>query len=179
MLSRPDSEPGPQWMRNISDSLADPDRARRIMMPFWAFLVLYLLAMLVLTHFITAIALSKDQSFQSQAQIAGYPVFSYGYSAHGIIAIGGRATGIIALGGMAAGIIAIGGVAVGVVSLSGVAIGVLALGGAAIGWRAVGGLAVGESALGGLAVGRHAYAGNGVAYGTLEASGRQRERLLE
>jgi hypothetical protein len=43
----------------------------------------------------------------------------------------------------------------------------------------MGGLAVGQAALGGLAVGRYAYAGNGVAYGALEASGRQKEHLLE
>ena len=43
----------------------------------------------------------------------------------------------------------------------------------------MGGLSVGEAALRGLAMGRYAYAGNGVAYGALESSGRQKEHLLE
>jgi hypothetical protein len=169
MLTRPGSKPGPAWMRNISDSLADPDRARTVMMPFWAFFILYLLAILVLTHFITAIALSKDHVYESPTHIAGLPLFSYGPVAHGIIAVGGRATGVIALGGIAAGLMAFGGLSFGVISIGGVSLGILSIAGVALGWRA----------MGGLAFGRYAYAGNGVAYGALEASGRQKEHLLE
>jgi hypothetical protein len=179
MLTRPGSKPGPAWMRNISDLLADRDRVRSVMMPFWAFFILYLLAILILTHFITAIALSKDHIYQSPAHIAGLPLISYGPVAHGIIAIGGRATGVIAMGGLAAGFIAIGGISLGVISIGGLSAGLFAIAGVALGWRALGGLAVGQAALGPLAVGRYAYAGNGVAYGALEASGRQKEHLIE
>jgi hypothetical protein len=179
MLSRPGCKPGPAWMRDISDSLADPDRVRKVMMPFWLFLIVYLLAILVVTHFVTAVAFSKDQSYRSEMMIAGQPLVSYGYSARGVIAIGGRATGVVALGGIAVGVIAIGGVCVGLFSLSGVALGVAAVGGLALGWRAIGGVAIGGAVLGGLAIGRYAYAGNGVAYGSLEASGRQKEHLIE
>jgi hypothetical protein len=179
MLTRPGSKAGPAWMRNISDSLAHPHRARTVMMPYRAFFILYLLAILLLTHFITAIALSRDHSYESRTRIAGLPLFSYGSVAHGIIAVGGRATGAIALGGMAAGFIAFGGLTLGVISIGGLSFGLLSIAGVALGWRAMGGLAVGEAALGGLAVGRYAYAGNGVAYGAREASGRQKEHLLE
>ncbi len=55
--------------------------------------------------------------------------------------------------------------------------GVIAIGGRATGILAVGGLAIGEAALGGLAIGKYAYAGQGIAYGSAEASGRQKERL--
>ena len=44
MLIRPGSKSGPAWMRNFSDSLSDPERARKILMPFWAFFVLYMFA---------------------------------------------------------------------------------------------------------------------------------------
>lgn len=179
MFTRPGSKPGPTWMRTISDSLADPDRARAVMMPFWAFFILYLLAILLLTHFITAIALSKDHNYESPTHIAGLPLFFYGPVAHGIIVVGGRATGVIALGSIAAGFIAFGGLTAGVVSIGGVSVGLLSIAGVALGWRAMGELAVGETALGGLAVGRYAYAGNGIAYGAREASGRQKDHLLE
>ena len=179
MLSRPESKPGPAWMRKISDALADPDRVRKAMMPFWLFMLVYMLLILLVTHFVTAVAFSKDQSYQSHTTIAGEPLVAYGFVAHGIIAIGGRATGIIALGGIAVGVIAIGGVSLGLFSLAGVALGVLSVGLVAVGWRSLGGVAVGQAALGAVAVGRYAYAGNGIAYGTLEASGRQKEHLLE
>jgi len=179
MLTRPGCKSGPAWMRKFSDSLANPDRAGTVMLPYWAFFILYLLAILLLTHFITAIALSKDHIYESPTHIAGLPLFSYGPVAHGIIAVGGHATGVIALGGIAAGFIAFGGLTLGVISIGGFSIGLLCIAAVALGWRAMGGLAVGEAALGGLAIGRYAYAGIGVAYGALEASGRQKEHLLE
>jgi len=179
MLTRPGSKSGPAWMRKFSDSLANPDRAGTVMLPYWAFFILYLLAILLLTHFITAIALSKDHIYESPTHIAGLPLFSYGPVAHGIIAVGGHTTGVIALGGIAAGFIAFGGLTLGVISIGGFSIGLLCIAAVALGWRAMGGLAVGEAALGGLAIGRYAYAGIGVAYGALEASGRQKEHLLE
>ncbi len=178
MLIRPGSKSGPAWMRNISESLTDPERTRRVMMPFWAFFIVYMIACIALTHFVTAVALSKDYLYNSSTQIAGLPLLSYGYTAHGIIAIGGRATGLIAFGGIAVGVFAFGGVAIGAVAISGVSIGLFTLGGIALGWRALGGVAIGESALGGVAVARHAFAGNGIAYGSVEASGRQKEHLF-
>ena len=179
MLTRPGSKSGPAWMRKFSDSLANPDRAGTVMLPYWAFFILYLLAILLLTHFITAIALSKDHIYESPTHIAGLPLYSNGPAAQGITAGGGRAAGVIALGGIAAGLIAFGGLALGVISIGGFSIGLLCIAAVALGWRAMGGLAVGEAALGGLAIGRYAYAGIGVAYGALEASGRQKEHLLE
>jgi hypothetical protein len=178
MLTRPGSAPGPAWMRNISESLTDPDRAGRVMLPYWAFFIVYMLGILVLTHFITAVALSRDHVYESATRVAGLPLFSYGPVAHGIIAIGGRVTGVIALGGLAVGFIAVGGLALGVISVGGVSLGLFAVAGLALGWRAIGGLALGNAALGGLAIGKYAYAGNGVAYGSAEASGRQKEHLI-
>ncbi len=178
MLSRPGSKPGPVWMRSLSDSFSDPDRALKMMMPFWVFFIIYMLVFIGLTHFVTAVVLSKDYVYQSPIHFAGLPLVSYSPAAHGIIAIGGRATGVIALGGLAFGFIAIGGIAVGVISLGGVSLGLFALAGVALGWRAFGGLAVGHSALGGCAIAKYAYAGNGVAYGTVEACGRQKEQLI-
>jgi hypothetical protein len=178
MLTRPGCKPGPAWMRDINNALADPNRMGKVMMPFWAFFIIYMLGILVLTHFVTAVALSPEHVYESSTRVAGLPLVSYGPVAHGVVALGGRATGVVALGGLAVGVVAIGGLAAGVVSLSGVSLGIVALGGLAIGWRAVGGGAIGEAALGGLAVGKYAYAGNGVAYGSIEASGRQKEHLI-
>ena len=64
MLIRPGSKSGPTWMRNISESLTDPERTRRVMMPFWAFFIVYMIACIVLTHFVTAVALSRDIVYQ-------------------------------------------------------------------------------------------------------------------
>ncbi len=178
MLTRPGSNPGPAWMRNISDSLSDPERAHKVMMPFWAFFIIYMLVFIALTHFVTAVALSKDYDYESPVHIAGLPLISYSHVAHGILALGGRATGVVALGGFAVGFIAIGGLSIGVFAIGGMSIGLIALAGLAIGWRAFGGLAIGQAALGSLAIGKYAYAGNGVAYGSAEASGRQKEHLI-
>lgn len=177
MLTRPGSKPGPAWMRSFSESPADTREQRR-MMPFWLFFIGYMAVILVLTHLTTAVVFSGERSYSSPTRIAGLPVLSYGSTAKGIVAIGGRATGVVAVGGLAIGVIAIGGLAVGGISLGGATLAFLALGGLAVGWRAIGGLAVGDAALGGLAIGKYAYAGKGVAYGSVEASGRQKEHLI-
>lgn len=174
MLTRPGSKPGPTWMRQIAQH-SEENKERVI--PFWLFFILYMTAILVLIHLATAVVFSGERSYVSQTQIAGAPLISYGSNARGVIAIGGRATGIVAVGGLAMGIVAIGGVALGGVALGGVSLAVLALGGIALGWRAVGAVAIGDAALGGVAIGKYAYAGGGVAYGSLEASGRQKEKL--
>ena len=176
MLTRPGSKPGPAWMRHFSERPAEASDRRRAI-PFWLFFLLYMAAILVVIHLATAVVFSGERSYSSPTRIAGAPLVSYGSSARGVIAIGGRATGIVAVGGLAIGVVAIGGLAVGGVALGGASLAVLAIGGVALGWRAVGGLAIGEAALGGVAVGKYAYAGGGVAYGSLEASGRQKEKL--
>ncbi|MGB9432955.1 MAG: hypothetical protein WBQ89_11985 [Candidatus Acidiferrum sp.] len=176
MLTRPGSKPGPAWMRRYSERSEDKSERRRIL-PFWLFFLLYMAFILVLTHLATAVVFSGERPYSSATQIAGFPLLSYGSTAKGIIAIGGRATGVIAVGGLAIGVVAIGGIAVGGLALGGASFALLALGGLAMGWRAIGGLAVGDAALGGFAIGKYAYAGNGVAYGLLEASGRQKEHL--
>jgi hypothetical protein len=164
-------------MREFSEHSADM-RDRRRAIPFALFFLLYMVFILVVTHLATAVVFSGERSYSSPTQIAGLPLLSYGASAKGIIAIGGRATGVIAVGGLAIGVVALGGLAIGAISLGGGSLAVLALGGLAIGWRAIGGLAIGDAALGGLAIGKYAYAGNGVAYGSIEASGRQKEQLI-
>lgn len=176
MLTRPGSKPGPVWMRDFSEHPPAP-RDRRSL-PFWLFFLLYMVVILVLTHLTTAIVFSGQRSYTSSTQFAGLPLFSYGSSAKGVVALGGKATGVIAVGGLAIGVVAIGGLAIGGLSFGGASLAVLALGGLALGWRAIGGLAIGNAALGGLAIGKYAYAGNGVAIGLLEASGRQKERLI-
>lgn len=177
MLTRPGCNPGPAWMRNFSEHSADMGNQRR-MLPFWLFFLLYMAVILVLTHLATAVVFSGERSYSSSTQIAGLPLLSYGSTAKGIIAIGGKATGVVAVGGLAIGALALGGLAIGGVSIGGLSLAVMAFGGIALGWRAIGGLAVGEAALGGLAIGKYAYAGKGVAYGSLEASGRQKEHLI-
>ncbi len=177
MLTRPGAVPGPAWMRNFSESSADLRTGPRAI-PFWIFFLLYMAVILVITHLTTAVVFSGERAYASPIHVAGLPLLSYGTTAKGIVAIGGKATGIVAIGGLAVGVLAMGGLALGVVSLGGVSLALLAFGGFALGWRAVGGMAVGQAALGGLAIGKYAYAGNGVAYGTAEASGRQKEQLL-
>ncbi|HUN62501.1 MAG TPA: hypothetical protein VMU53_10945 [Candidatus Sulfotelmatobacter sp.] len=176
MLTRPGSKPGPAWMRRFSERSAETNERRRSL-PFWLFFVIYMAFILVVIHLATAVVFSGERSYSSPAQIAGIPLLSYGSTAKGVIAVGRRATGIVAVGGLAIGVVAIGGLAIGALGFGGVSLAVVAMAGLAIGWRAVGALAIGDAALGGLAIGKYAYAGNGVAYGSLEASGRQKEHL--
>ena len=176
MLTRPGSKSGPEWMRAFSEHTLDNEHPRRI--PFALFFLLYMVFILTVTHLATAVVFSGERSYSSTTQISGLPLLSYGATAKGIIAIGGRATGFIAIGGIAVGVVALGGLAIGAVALGGCSIALLALGALALGWRALGALAIGDAALGGLAIGKYAYAGCGVAYGSAEASGRQKEQLI-
>jgi hypothetical protein len=175
MLTRPGSKPGPAWMRRFSERFVETNERRSL--PYWLFFVIYMVFILIVVHLATAVVFSGERSYASTTQIAGMPLISYGSTAKGVIAVGGRATGIVAVGGLAIGVVAIGGLAIGAVGLGGVSLALIALAGLAIGWRAIGALAMGDAALGGLAIGKYAYAGNGVAYGALEASGRQKEQL--
>lgn len=176
MLTRPGSKPGPAWMRQIAEQSEENKEHRRVI-PFWLFFILYMAAILVVIHLATAVVFSGERSYSSQSQVAGMPLVSYGSSARGVIAIGGRATGLIAVGGVALGVVAIGGVALGGLALGGASLAVFAVGAIALGWRAIGALAIGDAALGRVAIGKYAYAAGGVAYGALEASGRQKEKL--
>jgi hypothetical protein len=78
MLTRSGAQPGPAGISNIRHSLADASPGRN-------FVILYLLAMLLLTHCITA-AFSEDR--ESPTRVAGLPLRSYRPEAHGVIAAG-------------------------------------------------------------------------------------------
>ena len=150
-------------MRNISDSPANPDRARTVMVPLWAFFILDLLAILLLTHFVSAMRLSKDQRLESPTPHRGVAAVPYGPVAHGIVAVGGRATGVIALWGIAAGFIAFGGLTLGVISIGRFSIGVFSVAAVALGLEGDRRTFRRDVAFGGLALGPYACAGDGVA----------------
>jgi hypothetical protein len=179
MLTRPGSNPGPEWMRKLGDRNADPRQFRKMILRIVLFLGIVQAAAILAGDIAVYQAHGRHmRSYNSQTHIAGLPVLSIGPYAHGVVAYGGVATGIIAIGGLTAGVIAFGGLSVGIFAFGGLSAGVMALAGVAIGWRAMGGLAIGNAALGGLAIGRYAYAGNGVALGRDEASGKQKESLI-
>ena len=177
MLTRPGSEPGPEWMRRLVDG-NDPRRLRRMILR----IVLVLAVIQIATVIIGDIAVYRlggqhVRSYNSPIQIAGMPLVSLGGRAHGIIAYGGVATGIVAVGGLSAGVIAFGGLSVGIFGFGGLSLAGIAVAAVAIGWRAIGAVAIGQAAAGALAIGRYAYAGAGVAMGRDEASGSQKESL--
>jgi hypothetical protein len=179
MLTRPGSNPGPEWMRRLGDGNADPRQLRKMFFRIVLFFGIIQAAAILAGDIAVYQAHGRHmRSYNSEAQIAGLPVLSIGPYAHGVVAYGGVATGIIAIGGLTAGVIAFGGLSAGVFAFGGLSAGVMAVAGVAVGWRALGGLAMGDAALGGLAIGRCAYAGNGVALGRDEASGKQKESLF-
>lgn len=179
MLTRIGANPGPAWMRRLSDGSVSPDELRRKFRRVLVFFVIFQCAAMVVADVAAYRSRGhRGSAYNSATKIGNLPLLSVGGRAHGVIAFGGLATGVIAIGGVSAGVISYGGLSVGVFSVGGLAVGVLALGGGAVGWRALGGVAVGESAFGGLAIGRYAYAGSGVAIGSQEASGRQKETLF-
>lgn len=179
MLTRPGSNPGPEWMRKLGDRNADPRQLRKMILQIVLFLGTVQIAAVLIGDLQVFQAHGRHvRSYNSQIQIAGLPVLSIGGYAHGVIAYGGVATGIIAIGGLAAGVIAFGGLSVGVFAFGGLSVGVLAVAAVAIAWRAIGVVAIGNAALGALAIGRYAYGGAGVALGRDEASGTQKESLF-
>ena len=175
MLTRPGSDPGPHWMRRVSEGFSDPATWRRWSKWFWVCFAVIMVFSFALSHLL---ARATSGLFESTMRLGELPLVAYGPQACGIIAIGGQATGVLALGGVAIGVIAVGGVALGGIAFSGLSAGILAMGGGALGWWAFGGGAVGYYAFGGLAVGGYAYAGGGVALRYHEASGGQKEQLL-
>ena len=174
MLTRPGSEPGPAWMREL---LLDPRRLRKTILRIVIFFGLVQVMFIVLGDIAVYRAHGKHvRGYTSQIQIAGMPLLSMGGRAHGIIAYGGLATGVVAIGGVASGVIAFGGVSVGLLGFGGLTIGIIVLGAGAVGWRAMGAVAIGHAAAGALAIGRYAY--GAVALGLHEASGSQKESLF-
>ena len=178
MLTRPGSQPGPAWMRKMSESAADPQQYRRFMKRFWIAYILFMFGAVAMGVFVDRQSL-RHASYVSPVRVAGMPLLAIGKNARGFIAVGGQASGIFAIGAVAVGVFAFGGIAAGGIAVGGLSTGLLALGGLALGWRAIGGLAIGHAAFGGLAVGIYAYAGGGVALGRKEADGKQRETLVE
>lgn len=183
MLTHPDAGPGCSWMKRIVKALPEPGATPEGPNPFlrwmWGFYLFLFLFFIPLLRPWGPVTMSSTREYQSQMRIAGMPVIALGAHPNGVIAIGGRPIGVIAVGGIAVGVLAIGGLAFGGVALGGLSLAIFALGGGAIGWWALGGGAVGRYALGGFAFGDYAYAGGGIAYGYHEASGRQKEKLLE
>jgi len=183
MLTHPDAGPGCLWMKRILKVVPEPSAKPEAPNPFfrwiWGFYLFFLLFFVPMTRPWVSVNLNGIRECQSSMRIAGMPVIAMGVHPSGVIAIGGRPTGVMAIGGIAVGVVAIGGLAFGGIALGGLSLAIFALGGGALGWWAMGGGAVGRYALGGFAFGDYAYAGNGVAFGYHEASGRQKEKLLE
>lgn len=179
MLTRAGSEPGPEWMRKLSDN---PQKLRKVVLRTVIFFgIIQACAVAGGDIAVYAVYRAHGQhisSYDSPVKVAGMPLLSIGGKAHGVIAYGGVATGIVAIGGVTAGLITFGGLGMGFFSFGGLSLAWIAVGGVAIGWRAMGGLAIGDAALGGLAIGRCAYAGNGIALGRDEAGGNQKESLF-
>jgi hypothetical protein len=179
MLTRPGSNPGPEWMRKLGDSNADPRQLRRMILRIILFFGIIQAGAILAGDIAVYQAHGRHlRSYNSQVQFDGLPVLSIGPYAHGVVAYGGVATGIIAIGGLSAGVIAFGGLSVGVFASGGLSVGVLAMAAVAVAWRAIGAVAIGNAALGALAIGRYAYGGAGVALGRDEASGKQKESLF-
>jgi hypothetical protein len=177
VLSRPGSEPGPEWMRGLAAApKASPDSERVFGHP-GAFWVIQVAAIVVADVAVYRAHGWHARSYESPIQIAGMPLLSMGRTAHGVITCGGVATGIVAISGVTAGVIAFGAASVGVFSFGALSVGILVLAAVAIGWRAVGAVAVGHATLGAVAIGRYAY-GPGMALGYHQASGKQKESLF-
>jgi hypothetical protein len=179
MLTRIGASPGPQWMRRFGDGSLTPQELRR---KFRRVALFFGILQFTVVLFADIAAYRSPghhgSAYNSPTKIGNLPLVSVGGRAHGVIAFGGLATGVVAIGGVAAGVITYGGLSVGIFSVGGLAVGILALGAGAIGWRALGAVAVGDAAVGALAIGRYAYAGDGVAIGSQEASGKQKESLF-
>ena len=83
MLTRSGAQPGPAGISYLRHSLADASEAAKSSCPTWAFVILCLLAMLLLTHCITA-AFSENR--ESPTRVAGLPLRLYRPEAHEVIA---------------------------------------------------------------------------------------------
>ncbi len=186
MLRRPDAPRGSEWMRKLDERMsslaggvADPATpGRKPHFVYWIPMVIVFVWIFAGPKWQMYPRSTTFEPYESEMRIAGVPLYAYGESPRGIVAVGAFPRGLIAIGGLPVGLVAVGGLALGGVAISGLAAGIFAIGGLALGWWATGGGAIGYYAFGGLAVGGHAYAGNGVAYGHYEASGRQKEALF-
>src|SRR2546429_786150 len=136
MLTRPGSEPGPEWMRRLG---GNPRQLRKAILSIIVFVGVTQLAAIVVGDIAVYRADGRHvRLYNSPIQIVGMPLSSMGGRAHGVIAYGGLATGIIAVGGGSAGVISFGGISVGFLSL----------GGLSVGWLTLGAVAGGQAALG-------------------------------
>jgi hypothetical protein len=177
MLTRPGSNPGPEWMRRLGSS---PDGFRQIRKAILRIIILFAIIQVTATV-IFDLAVYRAHSrhvrfYNSPIQIAGMPLLSVGPTARGIIAYGDIATGVVTIGGLSAGVIAFGGLSVGIFAFGGLSLAGIAVAAVAIGWRAIGAVAIGDAAVGALTIGRYAY--GAVAFGYHEASGKQKESLF-
>src|SRR5439155_14120761 len=115
MLTRPGSEPGPEWMRRLG---GNPRQLRKAILSIIVFVGVIQLAAIVVGDIAVYRADGRHvRLYNSPIQIVGMPLSSMGGRAHGVIAYGGLATGIIAVGGVSAGVISFGGISVGFLSL--------------------------------------------------------------
>src|SRR5207253_215255 len=111
MLTRPGSEPGPEWMRRLG---GNPRQLRKAILSIIVFVGVIQLAAIVVGDIAVYRADGRHvRLYNSPIQIVGMPLSSMGGRAHGVIAYGGLATGIIAVGGVSAGVISFGGISVG------------------------------------------------------------------
>lgn len=178
MLTRPGSEPGPEWMRKLGSSQEGFRQIRKAILGICVLFGVLQVASIVAADSAVYRAHGRHvRSYNSRLQIAGMPLLSVGGTAHGVIAYGGVATGIVAIGGVTAGVIALGPISVGVFSFGALSLGIFVLAALAVGWRAVGAVAIGHAVLGAVSIGRYAY-GPGIAFGYHEASGKQKESLF-
>jgi len=121
MLTRPGSEPGPEWMRRLG---GNPRQLRKAILSIIVFVGVIQLAAIVVGDIAVYRADGRHvRLYNSPIQIVGMPLSSMGGRAHGVIAYGGLATGIIAVGGVSAGGISFGGISVGFLSLGGLSVG--------------------------------------------------------
>src|SRR3989442_1759115 len=144
MLRRPDAGPGCSWMKRLDEKIGSlgggPSQGEvppKVMKKFWKFWILYWVFMVLVftgSYFLRRPSLvwpkeSPLTPHESSLRVAGLPLFAYGDTPRGIVAVGGRPVGVLAVGGIAVGLIAIGGVAIGGIALGGLSIGILALAG--------------------------------------------------
>ena len=87
MLTRPGSEPGPEWMRRLG---GNPRQLRKAILSIIVFVGVIQLAAIVVGDIAVYRADGRHvRSYNSPIQIVGMPLLSMGGRAHGIIAYGG------------------------------------------------------------------------------------------
>src|SRR5260370_33855616 len=153
MLRRPDSGPGCSWMKRLDAKVGSlgggpplgeaPQRVLKKFWKFWIFYWVFLVLVFAGSYFLRRPSVvwpnaSPLTPHESSLRVDGLPLFAYGDTPRGIIAVGGRPVGVLAIGGIAVGLIAMGGLAFGGIALGGLSIGILGLGGGGLGLWAAG-----------------------------------------